>query len=299
MQPDTHAFEQLFHILREGTPAEIKEAKKCIDKKWNTHREEFTNIAPLLFDHLQTFDSIVSPINKAGFISGIRLFYLALADDHFSQLKDFIVKNVQDPDGRIREAARKTAGWLSISLTSRASPFVYPIGTELTEKQKTNQIIAEKQYIDFVTEIEVLIEKYDDHTESEVEYVSDMKPSIHKSLQQIWNELTEKPTYRHIIEKYHPVPFDIFIKRKEIEHSIVALLSNNKDVDREDIHFDVDDIKQRIYEEQGSDTMQDILALFDYTDIHELQTIMAVITDAWNYFPHKVLDGKSPQEMYM
>ncbi len=162
---DKETFEQILKIFLEGTPAEIKEAKKYIDIKWKNDHEEFKKNTPLLFDYIKTFDSIANPINKAGFISGIRLFYFVLADDHFPELKDFIVKNLQDTDGRVREAARNTGEWLFISLTSRTSPFVYPKGTDLTEKQRINQKIAEKQYIDFVKEIETLIEKYDDSAE--------------------------------------------------------------------------------------------------------------------------------------
>jgi hypothetical protein len=109
---DEKTFEQIFKILLEGTPTEIKEAKSRIDTKWKTDDGEFRKCTPLFFDYLNTFDSITNPINKAGFISGIRLFYLILANDHFPILKDFIVKNLQDTDGRIREAARNTGEWL-------------------------------------------------------------------------------------------------------------------------------------------------------------------------------------------
>jgi hypothetical protein len=169
---------------------------------------------------------------------------------------------------------------------------VYPKGTNLTEKQKTEQKIAEKQYIDFVKEIEILIEKYDAGTENGIEYVSDMKPSIHKSLQQVWNRLVECPVYREILEKTRPIPFEIFIKRIEIEVEILELLKT----ERADVEIDLDYIKQLIYEENGTDDMQDIIAIFDNGNITNLDTVLEVVSDAWNYFPHKLLDGKSPEE---
>lgn len=34
-------------------------------------------------------------------------------------------------------------------------------------------------------------------------------------------------------------------------------------------------------------------------DIDELNNVIKVVTDAWNFFPHKALDGKSPHQMYI
>ncbi len=121
-----------------------------------------------------------------------------------------------------------------------------------------------------------------------------MKPSINKSLQQMWSRLTEGPTYRKIIERSRPIPFEILMKRKEIEGQIVKLLNGKK----ENNFMDLDYIKQLIYEENGSDTMREIIAIFDSGDVKDLNSIMKVVTDAWNYFPHRLLDGKSPKEMY-
>lgn len=33
-------------------------------------------------------------------------------------------------------------------------------------------------------------------------------------------------------------------------------------------------------------------------DIDKLNKVLSVFTDAWNYFPHKSLNGKSPLDMY-
>src|SRR3989338_5226224 len=84
---------------------------------------------------------------------------------------------------------------------------------------------------------------------------------------------------------------DILQERKEIENDILSLIKKTKS------DATIDDVKHMIYEEEESDDMQDIIALFDDGDMENLSNVCEVITDAWNYFPHKALGGKCPYEM--
>ena len=46
--------------------------------------------------------------------------------------------------------------------------------------------------------------------------------------------------------------------------------------------------------------MAKIIPMFDTGEGKaELGEILELITDAWNYFPHKILGGKSPKEMVL
>ncbi len=49
--------------------------------------------------------------------------------------------------------------------------------------------------------------------------------------------------------------------------------------------------------ETGRKDFYKIVAVFNDTEISDPETIMELVTDAWNYFPHKSLDGKAPIEM--
>ena len=61
--------------------------------------------------------------------------------------------------------------------------------------------------------------------------------------------------------------------------------------------FGVDDIKEIIYNEDGQDGLTDIIAMFDTGQgAAELQNVLELVNDAWNYFPHKVIGGLSPAE---
>jgi len=48
--------------------------------------------------------------------------------------------------------------------------------------------------------------------------------------------------------------------------------------------------------EKETDDMQDIITMFDDGNVENLSNVLEIITDAWNYFPHKILDGLSPTE---
>lgn len=83
----------------------------------------------------------------------------------------------------------------------------------------------------------------------------------------------------------------ILQRRKEIEQELVDWLQETGS------EFGLEDIKEIIYNEDGQDAMTDIVAMFDTGQgAIELQNILEVIMEAWNYFPHKAIGGVSPAE---
>ncbi len=80
-------------------------------------------------------------------------------------------------------------------------------------------------------------------------------------------------------------------KKKEIEQELIELLAETKS------HFTLDHVKDVIYNEDGQDALTDAVAMFDNGQGGiELQNILDVLNDAWNYFPHKIIGGLSPAE---
>lgn len=282
--------QNLLSILTKGNPEEVRGAKKEIDKLWHKNSKSFTKSACVVFEYLPKFNQIEKPENQAAFASGLSLFFLALGDEHFDTLKDFTLQVIQHPHGHVRESIRKTADWLFMSLTSRAEPFVYPEGKRLTNEQKIIQKKAQDQYLNLAKEIEFLIYKYDEGIE-DVEYIDEMKPSINKSLQLFLSRLTESNVYRKIVERTRPLPYEIAKKKEEIEDRLSTML---KEAGR---NFDLDDIKEIIYNEDGQDSLTDVIAMFDSGQgVAELENVLELVNEAWNYFPHKILGGLSPSE---
>jgi hypothetical protein len=82
----------------------------------------------------------------------------------------------------------------------------------------------------------------------------------------------------------------ILERRKELEQEIREML---KDTESD---FELADVLDAIYEEEENDDMTKIIAMFDNGDMSQLSNVLELVTDAWNYFPHKALGGISPTE---
>ena len=83
----------------------------------------------------------------------------------------------------------------------------------------------------------------------------------------------------------------ILVRRKEIEQELVRMLKKTKS------DFSLQDVKDAIFREEDTDDMMKVVAMFDRGgDASELSNILELVSDAWNYFPHKFLNGLSPAE---
>ncbi len=83
----------------------------------------------------------------------------------------------------------------------------------------------------------------------------------------------------------------ILERRKEVEKELLEMLKQTKS------DFGLDDIKKIVYNEDGQDSLTDIIAMFDTGQgAAELQNVLELVNDAWNYFPHKIIGGLSPAE---
>ena len=83
----------------------------------------------------------------------------------------------------------------------------------------------------------------------------------------------------------------ILERRKEIEQELVDMLKETES------DFALDHVRDVIYHEEDNDDMMKVVAMFDRGgDASELENVLELVTDAWNYFPHKILGGISPAE---
>jgi len=61
--------------------------------------------------------------------------------------------------------------------------------------------------------------------------------------------------------------------------------------------FTLDHVRDVIYHEEDNDDLMKVVGMFDRGgDAAELENVLELVTDAWNYFPHNVLNGISPAE---
>lgn len=284
MQKD---LEQIFSILKNGSQEEIKVAKLRIDKLWKSDSKNFKKHTEIALEQLKEFDRIQNPKNQEAFVAGLSLFFLVLSDTHFEELKNFVLKVICYPNGHVREQMRKTADWLYISLSSRIHPFVYPEGKKLTHKRITEQERAKIEYIEYLNGIELLMEKYDDASFNSVNFIDELKPSVYKSLQILYSDLTRGNLQKDL----HTPPREILLKRKEIEKELTSILKKIKS------EYTLADIQNIVYNETETNDLHQIIRIFDTGSPYEFENIMDILNDAWNYFPHKILDGLCPTEV--
>ncbi len=83
----------------------------------------------------------------------------------------------------------------------------------------------------------------------------------------------------------------ILQKRKEIEDELLEMLKEAES------DFTLDHVRDAIYNEEETDDMMKVVAMFDRGgDASELDNILELVSDAWNYFPHRLLNDLSPAE---
>ena len=83
----------------------------------------------------------------------------------------------------------------------------------------------------------------------------------------------------------------ILEQRKEIEQELVKMLKKTRS------DFSLQDVKDAIFNEEDTDDMMKVVAMFDRGgNATELENVLELVSDAWNYFPHKLLNGLSPTE---
>lgn len=83
----------------------------------------------------------------------------------------------------------------------------------------------------------------------------------------------------------------ILERRKELEQDLMDMLKETES------DFTLDHVRDVIFHEEDNDDMMKVVAMFDRGgDASELSNVLELVTDAWNYFPHKILDGISPAE---
>jgi hypothetical protein len=87
---------------------------------------------------------------------------------------------------------------------------------------------------------------------------------------------------------------EILTRRKELEQELVDMLKETES------DFELAHVLDAIYNEADNDDMMKVVAMFDRGgDATELENVLELVSDAWNYFPHKILNGFSPNEVIL
>jgi len=296
--------QKLINIIKVGSPADVKIAQKQIEKIWrdtcqhdDNKREE---IFYIFLEELKIFSQIKDINHQAYFINTLKWPLHFIGEKYFSDWSDFILAYIQHPSGKIRQAIIKISDYLIMDLRM---DFKYDFVRTKDKNLNRQEIIVsnKKKFCSFVFSIEDLTRQYYESIFKKYKYVDSLPIGVYKSLQMLLANLLEAEFYEKMYHnflnelaanKQPTVSYNEIMKmRQQIEEQLEQVIKKT------DTELKIDDIKNIVYNESGQKDLQKIISSFSsIQDFNELQQLVALIMDAWNYWPHKNLEGLAPVE---
>jgi len=287
-------------VIKTGCPQEVKEAQKKIEKFWHEvyipHRKEGKRAFAIFLEEIKRFEEIKDIEHQAYFINTLKWPLWSIGAEYFNEWAEFILKYIQHPSGKIRQAIIKAADYLIMDIIADLK---VDSQKEISREEKERIERIKNQFCQLVEAVENLLEKYDEPKFRRYKYISSLPPSIYKSLQKLLvevllhNEYYENLYYQYIASKIE-IP-------KSVEENLERLLEKYKLSGK----LSVEVIKDWAWNDLRKSAMdashrfqKKIFSYFkNIKDIDELNEILQVFNDAWNYFPHFSLGGKSPNQL--
>lgn len=296
--------QKLINIIKVGSPTDVKFAQKQVEKIWHDtcqyDDDKRGEIFYIFLDELKLFPQIKDINHQAYFINTLKWSLHFIGEKYFSDWSDFILTYIQHPSGKIRQAIIKISDYLMMDLRM---DFKYDFVRIKDKNLNRQEIIVsnKKKFCYFVLSIEDLARQYYEPIFKKYKYVDRLPIGVYKSLQMLLVNLLEAEVYDKMYQDFlnelaasrqSRVHFDEIVKmRQQIEERLEQIIkkTNSK--------LKINDIKIIIYNENGQNDIQKIISGFpNIQDFNELQQLIALIMDVWNYWPHKNLGGLSPVE---
>ncbi len=304
-----YELKKFIEIIKTGSPQEVKEAQRQIEKYWHNvyipQRERGKKAFLIFLDEIKKLEEIKDIDHQYYLVNTLKWPMWVLGEEYFEEWAPFILKYIQHPSGKIRQAIIHASEYLILDLTMDTRFDIDDNNKKITDNDRKRIEQNKFRFGAFVLTAEQLLDKYYEPKFERYKYINSMPAGIYKSLQKmivenlLRSEHYEK-LYKNFLEEYMPQfrrnqinlnQQQIIKKRGEIEKELLYFLRKTKS------DFCLDDIKEIIYNEESQDDLTKIIAMFDTGQgLIELENILETVNDAWNYFPHKILGGISPAE---
>jgi len=205
----TETPQEIIAVIKTGTPAEVKQAQKRFEKYWDglrgdEHKAAKEAVVELLLREIQGLESIKDADHQAYLINTLRWRLWTNSDKHFNEWRDFILKYIQHPSGKIRIAVIRACDYIALELGVPAHTYTYGKnkGTTSSEEEAAYRV-SKNRFGFFVFAVEELLRKYDEPRFRRYKYVGSMLPSVYKSLQQLVTEvLLRSEFYEGIYQEF-------------------------------------------------------------------------------------------------
>ena len=109
---------KLIEIVITGSREEVKRAQKDIEKMFHhaldssgrRDLKQFRVFAEIMHD----FDRIEDADHQAYFVNTLKWVFMAVGDQYFEEFSQFVLKVIQHPSGKVRQAVIHVGSWLVI-----------------------------------------------------------------------------------------------------------------------------------------------------------------------------------------
>lgn len=301
------SLQKLIDIIKSGSSSDVKAAQKQIEKIWHeTCRFDCDVRADIFFiflEELKLFSQIKDIAHQAYFINTLKWPLYFIGEQYFSDWSDFILIYIQHPSGKIRQAIIRALDYLIMDLRL---DFKYDFDTVKSKglnRQEIDNIINNNRtkFGYFIISVESLIRQYHEPRFNKYKYIDRLPIGVYKSLQMFLAELLRADFYEKLYQDFlkelkinnnqKVTPIEILNKRQQIEKLFEQIIKKSKS------SLTLGDIKNIVYNENGQQDIQKIISFFpDIQNFNELQQLTSLIIEAWNYWPHKNINGLCPVE---
>jgi hypothetical protein len=299
--------QKLIDIIKSGSPSDVKLAQKEIEKIWHDtcryDKDRKESVFCIFLEELKSFPQIKDVDHQAYFINTLKWPLYFIGEKYFSDWSDFILTYIQHPSGKVRQAIIRVSDYLLIDLQMDFKHASMILKNKDLKHQDIKDIVADdkKKFGDFVLAIENLVSRYYEPRFKKYKYVDSLPISVYKSLQMLLVELLKAEFYKKIYQDFlkeldanrgpRVSSGEILNIRQQIDERLEQVIKKTGG------DLKLNDIKNIIYNESGQEDIQKIVSSFsDIQDFNELQQLISLVMDAWNYWPHKNLNGLAPVE---
>lgn len=181
--------DELIDKISKGNKLDVKEAIRDIEKVRISGRKRYPpEYKKLLFWAIKNFDNVENPTNQVAILKALQFPLTCLGSKNYEASSNFLLKALQNSDGRVRKQAHHAADW-----------FLMDITPDDRVRGRRNLEEKPKQFVDFLLKIDKASEEHKEEAE-EVIYLNGMRPCPYKSLQKFLQRVTN---YEWLLDIIH------------------------------------------------------------------------------------------------
>lgn len=287
MKTFTELFNTILTADKDRSRQAAREVRKLVYSSSAANKDKYEDIKHIINNASGEYAKITEDWRQENFVIAISVMYfLHDRENQPDFLFPWLFQLLQHKNGNIRHAAVRM---IEHELGSLTYHIRFPCEKSSFHKFSTEQ--ADAILFGLRANLSNLAASSWKDSYKKFKYIDHLPSGTYKSIQLILSVLEDYCS--EVSDQQMPVETkgQILERRKEIEQELVDMLKETES------DFTLDHVRDAIFHEEDNDDMMKVVAMFDRGgDTSELSNVLELVTDAWNYFPHKVLGGISPAE---